>query len=171
MTNLSNKEERLQNRQKTSIKNFRYNRFLMLRYFLALFFFANLYWFLALLVMNAVLFVVPAGLMLISVLAIAEHVKLYGETSDNVEKNLRFNLFYHYMQIFINLICMLIVLTGIGYSQVFPFLNNFFQARALIFSVLILGSLLSFACVRRINHIKKNTDKHFEYIKDFENSM
>ena len=59
--------------KETSVKNFRYNRFLLLRYLLAGFFFMNLYWGLSLALSQSWVALLPFGLMVLNLPAIAEH--------------------------------------------------------------------------------------------------
>ena len=57
---MTNREQQ----KKMAEKTFRFHRFLFLRYVLAVFFFANLYWFLAAMVSNAVLLILPLALLI-----------------------------------------------------------------------------------------------------------
>lgn len=161
------KQNQNQIRQQTALKNFRFNRFLLLRYSLAGFFFVNLYWSLALFGNGSALSMVPIALMMICVLSFAEYVKLYGEKSDQMNNKLRFSLFFHYSQIAVNIILSLIVATGIGYATVFTFLTDSIEAKLFLASLLTLGLILSFVCIKRIHSIQNQKDKHYQYIKEF----
>ena len=74
---------------------FRFHRFLFLRYVLAVFFFANLYWFLAAMVSNAVLLILPLALLILAISAIGEYVRLYGSYSEQIAGKLRWTVNRH----------------------------------------------------------------------------
>ena len=169
MQNLS-KAEREKNKQNIMRKNFRYNRYMALRYALALFFFTNLYWFF--LTREGVLaWVIPVSLILLSIPAAVEHVKLYGDESKEINKQLKFNHFYYYIQIIVNFVMLIIVITGLGYGTMFPFLTTVIGAKIMMAAVLIVGALLSLFCIKRIILIKTNTDKHYKRVKEFEGAQ
>ena len=64
------------NRQDMSLKSMQFNRFMMVRYATAFFFFVNLYW--ALLMRHTWVVVIPLVIMVIASLAIVEQIKLFG---------------------------------------------------------------------------------------------
>lgn len=167
----SKKKEQVQ-KEKTAVKNFSFNRFLMLRYLLMVFFFTNLYWFLALFISKKTAAWLPFVLLLTSLKAIIEHVVLYGKDAKGVtSKHLQGNKFYHQIQILVNIILMVIVATNKGYLYFFPFLTELTQTRILMVIILFIGFVLSFVCLRRIQAIHHQTDKYFQYIKEFEKTI
>ena len=169
MQNLS-KVELEKSKQNIMRKNFRYNRYMALRYALALFFFTNLYWFF--LTREGMLaWIIPASLILLGVPAAVEHVKLHGDESEEINKQLRFNQLYHYFQTAVNLVMLIIVITKVGYVAMFPFLTTVIHARIMIATVLVIGALFSLLCIRRTIHIKSNTDKHYKRVKEFEHAQ
>lgn len=85
------KETVSQLKKETALKNFRFNRFLLLRYLLAGFFFTNLYWLLSLAMSKSMWSLLPLGLIVLSVPAIAEHLRLYGYPSDDVRNQLKWH--------------------------------------------------------------------------------
>lgn len=158
-------------RKETSKRNFRYNRFLLLRYLLAVFFFSNLnlailYW-----LGKNKLILIPLGMLVLSVLAIYEHVKLYGETTDKVDHQLRYNLLYHQVQGILNSLLLLSTLANIQFLTFFPFLVNTAKNRWIVAIILILGIGLSLLSIRRIMAIREQKDKHFGYIQEYEKIM
>ena len=72
--------------KKMAEKNFRFNRFLFLRYVLAVFFFANLYWLLAAMASNALLLILPLALLVLAISAIGEYVRLWQPLRANSRK-------------------------------------------------------------------------------------
>ncbi|MEG3033149.1 MAG: hypothetical protein RR813_08035, partial [Enterococcus sp.] len=65
-------------RKKLSLKNMYFNRYLLVRYLSAIFFFSNLYWLIALLLVGSKLFFVPAILIISILPAVFEQEKLYN---------------------------------------------------------------------------------------------
>lgn len=154
-------------KKETALKNFRYNRFLLLRYLLAGFFFSNLYWLLMLFMSHSWYALLPASLMLFMLPAIAEHAKLYGDMTDQIENKLRHNKFYHSIQLGLNLLLLVLSFTAGGYRRLYPFLATSSQARAAIATILLVGIFLSAFCIQRIKRIYLQKDKHYEYIQEF----
>lgn len=154
-------------KKKTAVKNFRYNRYLMLRYLLAGFFFSNLYWGLALLMTSSIFALLPFGLLLLSVPAIAEHVRLYGFASDEVKNKLQFHKMYQQIQAAINVFLLLSCITGMSFSKLYPFLTNTIETRLATSSVLLAGIILSLIKLKRIQMIYINQDQHYQAIQRF----
>ncbi|MEB8091474.1 hypothetical protein [Mammaliicoccus lentus] len=73
------------NRKETSIKSMYFNRYLLVRYASALFFFSNLYWFFYLITSRSWTFVIPLLMMIIILISVAEQVKMYGNHSNNAK--------------------------------------------------------------------------------------
>ena len=161
------KETVSQLKKETALKNFRYNRFLLLRYLLAGFFFTNLYWLLSLAMSKSMWALLPLGLIVLSVPAIAEHLRLYGYPSDDVRNQLKWHRFYQRTQLAVNGILLLSVLTNLGFSQVFPFFTNNTTSKGFVSCILIVGILLSGIILKRISSIYSQKDKHASYITEF----
>ncbi len=154
-------------KKETAMKNFRYNRFLILRYLLAAFFFSNLYWLLMLWMSRSWYGLLPASLLILTLPAIAEHAKLYGDMTDQIQGKLRHHKFYQSIQLGINLVLLVISFTQGGFQRLYPFLTVSSQARAALVTVLLVGIILSAFCIQRIRRIYLQKDKHYSYIKEF----
>ncbi len=155
--------------KKTSIQNFRFQRYMLLRYLLALFFFSNLYWVLGLyLGGNFTGMILPAGLLVLSLPAIAEHVKLYGDKRRLVFQQLHFNRIYFWSQMCVNLVLIVISLGNIGFSYLFPFFTKVVSTRIIFSAILFVGGLLAYLCIHRIKLIAANGDKHYQRMLAFE---
>lgn len=158
-------------KRENGVKNFRYNRYLLLRYLLAVCFFTNLYWALGLVMSQSGLAIIPCGLLVISMVAIMEHVKLYGAKNTHSATNLQGNFIYHLIQVSLSIGLFLSVLTNIGFTEFYPFLTQTRQTRMIMLVVLGVGILISFTCLRRIQRIRHNQDKHYGYMQEFEKSI
>lgn len=161
------KESVSQLKKETALKNFRYNRFLLLRYLLAGFFFTNLYWLLSLAMSKSMWALLPLGLIVLSVPAIAEHLRLYGYPSDDVRDQLKWHRLYQITQIVMNIILFAAVLTNLGFEQVFPFFTNNMTSKGFVSCILIVEIMLSGIILKRINSIYSQKDKHASYITEF----
>ena len=85
-------------RKKLTKKNLYFQRLLLLRYLVAFFFFFNLYWLLAASLAGQWLRVVPLSLLLFSMGAISEFIRLYGHHATIVSKQLFFTTWYLRLQ-------------------------------------------------------------------------
>lgn len=154
-------------KKETAIKNFHYNRFLLLRYILAGFFFTNLYWTLALFMSKNIFILIPVILLLLTIPAIFEHAKLYGDTTTEAQNKLRYHLIYQYVQMIFNLVLLVLAITRLGYQKLFPFLANTSTAHVFIISILLVGIFMSIITVTRIKNIYIQKDRHYAHIKEF----
>lgn len=68
-------------RRETALKNTFFNRFLLLRYSIALFFFGNIYWLLIQFIRPSLVMIFPIILVVFSILATVEQFRLYGKRS------------------------------------------------------------------------------------------
>ncbi|MCD5003296.1 hypothetical protein IV487_12560 [Enterococcus saccharolyticus] len=157
--------------KETQQKNFRYNRFLLLRYLLALFFFVNLHVMILFLIGHHKMAIWPMGLLIAIVPAVFEHVKLYGAKEDEKANQLRYTALYYHIQLMVNLLLSLSALTGVGFHTIFPFLTNTMQSRFLVLAILAIGLLLIAVCLKRITAIRSQKDRHYQYIQKYEKAI
>jgi len=166
---MANKQKLNHNRQAMALKNFRFTRYLMLRYVIALCFFVNLYW-LVFLWGQGIAFVVPGALLCLATLACFEQVKLYDSSAKQLEGELKFNRRYYLTQMLVNASLIISALTGIMYQTFFPFLLTLINVRLLLSGFLLLGICLSGFSLNRIKAICENKDKFYERIVAFESA-
>ena len=154
-------DQQLRERQKMSIKSMYFNRFLLVRYTLAIFFFANFFW--ALLSWGSPVGYFAAVLVLLALAPIFEMFKMYGKTKPEY----RFTKFYFWLQWVITSV--MLVLSFTSFSFIYPFLNSEMMAsRAIGFGISAFGCLMATLVVRRIGQIDHGTDKQFQRIQYFE---
>ncbi len=153
-------------RKKLSLKNMHFNRYLLVRYLSAVFFFSNLYWLIALLLVGSKLFFVPAILIMSILPAVFEQAKLYNTPNNSVPKT----EMYYWLQLIVNLGLLLSTFTPL-FSWVFPFMNPGVSGRAFIVMFLLFGSLLCLVIKHRLHDISNNRDKHYHRIKQYEKSL
>lgn len=157
----------MKQKQKVSKINFYFGRFLLLRYLLAAFFFSNIYWTLMLVMAKSFYCIVPIGLLVLSLFGIAEHLKLYGDTSNTKDQALKYSLLYQKCQLFLNAGLILATAFDSSYKSLFPFLLANSLAKGILVLVLLTGIVLSWVVISRINRIRKNQDKYFGYLQEF----
>ena len=153
-------------RQELSLKNTLFNRYLLLRYTLALFFFGNLYWLLIQLTRRSGLMLIPILLLVLIVQACAEQFKLYGKKEVALRRTKRAVK----GQILIQALTMLSTLTP-WFTRVYPIFADSIEARLFILSLLAIGFGLLYLNLRRIQQINQNTDKAYLRFRQMEKSV
>ena len=157
------KGEREKIRRKAGMRNFVFNRYMLLRYMLSFLFIANIYW-VFLLVDSGWKMIVPVVLLVLGALSMFEHIRLYGKLETDITGELRFNQLFFIVQIAVNTTMIGVSLLGVGFSRFFPFLETAFEARAFMSGVLAVGGWLSLGSLKRILRIKSGTDKYLKSI-------
>lgn len=159
----SNPEKRQDWRKKSAIKTMNYNRFILFRYSLVLFFFTNLYWTMGLVYLGATLWIVPLIFILISIPAISEQVKLNGVTAEDIP-TLKWTSGYLYSQIILNIFLLFLVFNEWGMENLFVIFENNEIMKLLVAGLLVFGLILLHFNVRKIKQIKQNQDRAYNLI-------
>lgn len=146
-----------------SIKYLYFSRYLMLRYIVVIFLFANLFWLLILTQYQRWLGIIVSGIMTIlaAVAAIEQLTKMHNRQLD-----VPITRYYFWIQLAVNLILLFCVFLPIK-KQLFPFVTNKTSAY-LICAFLLIGVLLSYVCEHRIHNIRVGKDRYKGAIKSFE---
>ncbi|WP_242651965.1 MULTISPECIES: sugar transporter [Leuconostoc] len=152
------------NRQDMSLKSMQFNRFMLIRYATAFFFFVNLYW--ALIMRHTWVVALPLLLIVITSLAIIEQIKLFGQHSNQ----LRFSKIYFRSQIVANAMLIISTMTPL-FSSLFQFINNTWQNRVIVLFLLLLGILLLLVVNKRLNLISVDQDKYYARLIAYQNSL
>lgn len=154
-------EDLTRKQREASLRSLYVNRFLLIRYSLAAFFFSN--FFLAYLAWPSLTGICAAILFAASLKPCWEMVSLYGE------KKVKYTWTRHFFQIqWVFITGCLVLLFTIPTEQLFPFLNNSFQAKAVSASFLTTGFILATLSLRRFGQIQAGTDKTLQKIRFFE---
>ncbi|APX71434.1 hypothetical protein M5C72_11815 [Companilactobacillus allii] len=152
------------NKNKVSIRSMYFNRFLLIRYLTAGYFFANMYWFILLAGYHKPAAIIPALLLISSIFVIVEQVKKYHDRGNDVPHAFR----YYLAQLLVNLI-----MAGLSYtsmfSEIFPFVRP--NGANFMISILIIGALGCLVLERKIYNISNGLDKSLSRIKDYRNSI
>ena len=155
-----------QQRQATALKNSMFNRYLLLRYSLATFFFANIYWVLIGLTNESWVIIVPSVLIILNVKACIEQFKLYGTEEVLLESTKS----YLHIQTYVNLLLMILIWTN-NFTNIFPILANNLTSKIFSFAILSVGLSILLLNLRRITQIYNNTDKAYKYLYQMKKNM
>lgn len=141
---------------------------MLLRYVQAVFFFTNSYWLFGLIICKKYVSIAVVMLLLfVAVLAVCEHVKLYGAQNEECTKKLHFSITYYLMQLVVNVFLMLVIVTDIGFSTVFPFVVDSSRGRISLLLLILIGIFLTITCLFHINNILQRRDRMYRHIQKF----
>lgn len=163
MSNNSQAESVEEKKKADSIKYLYFSRYLMVRYIVVVFLFANLFWLLILCQYQKWLGVTVSGIMTIlaAIAAIEQLTKMHNRQLD-----VPLTRYYFWIQLVVNLILLCCVFTPIK-KQLFPFVTNK-NSVYLICAFLLVGIFLVYICERRIHNIRVGKDRYNSAIKTFE---
>lgn len=153
-----------ENRKKLSLKSMYFNRYLLIRYVTALFFFTNIYWLISLLMSDSLLYLIPLGLNITMIASIIEQVNLFSNHSNNP----KYTRYCFTILLFTNLLLMSMNFSSSAFSQLYPFLIEKEKSIILVLIVQMIGVILSALVLYRLYKIKHNQDKHYQRIKKYE---
>jgi len=142
------------NRRDMSLKSMQFNRFMLIRYSTAFFFFVNLYW--ALLMRQTWVIIIPLTIMFVSGFAIVEQIKLFG----NHTNRLIYSKAFFTVQLIVNIFLMISIITPL-FTPLFQFVNDTNQNRYIVLLILLLGTGLTLLVRRRLVLIASNQDKYY----------
>lgn len=150
-------------RKKTSLQSMYFNRFLGIRYAIALFFFTNLYWFVLTVGVAKLAAIIPLVLVVLLGFAGVEQVRLISQHRNQIPHAKRFFT----AQLVVNLGLLTIIFTPL-FRQFYPFFANTNQAKLSVSILLLAGCLLCLLIVKRIKKIEVNADVHYQRIMAYQ---
>lgn len=160
------KERIEKRRQQTSLKTMYFNRFLLIRYITASFFFVNLYWFFSLIISNTIWSLVPGVNLVFITIATFEQCVMVSSPIDNAKKTI-----IAYKEILIvNILLILASVTPL-FNCLFPFLIISTKSYYLILGIIIIGIIFCSISLKRLEKIKNCTDKQFKYVKKYKQAI
>lgn len=152
-------------RREAALKNTFFNRYLLLRYSIALFFFGNIYWLLNQFIRPSLVMIFPVILIAFSILATVEQFRLYGK------RNERLRITQMFVRLQAIILTGLLVLTWTSwFTNLFPIFENNQVARVFVFIVLLMGLVLSLLDIRRIQDLYQRKDKAYQRFIQLEKS-
>lgn len=151
------------NNKHFSAKAVKFNRFLLLRYSLALFFFVNLNWLLTLYLSNQATAFLPLLLLIGLAICLYEQLKVYNKSQEPVEQ-LTVTKGYLIAQGIGNVFLIGAVWMMNGMQYFFPFLHDTLQTRSVMTAILAVGIGLALWNVKRLERISQNKDKYYQTV-------
>ena len=158
------KQRLTKEKNKMSLRNLYFNRYLLIRYLTAGYFFFNLYWFILLLGYHQPVAILPFVLMVGLIFVTVEQVKQYHVHTNRVPYAQK----YYWVQLVINLVLAGICLTPLA-TTFYPFVRA--SGMNVIIAILLVGVLGCLLIERKISNIRSNKDRYLSNIKDFQNSI
>lgn len=153
-------------REKTSLKNMEYNRYIALRYSLALFFFANLNWLVFLLTVRSVYTLLPFVMLVLAAPSIMEQIKVYSQKT-----SLTHTTRYFKSQLLLNgLLCALAFVPAF-FKGAFPFMAVSAQGLIGLQTVLVLGTGIAYKTLQKINAIHQRQDRMYHAVLKYKNTL
>ena len=152
-------------RRETALKNTFFNRYLLLRYTIALFFFGNIYWLLNQFIRPSFVIVLPITLIVLAILATVEQFRLYGKR----DECLKVTQMFIRSQAVIQMGLLVLTWTSL-FTTLFPIFENNQVARFFVFVILFLGLGLCLLNLKRIQEIYERKDKAYQRFIQLEKS-
>lgn len=146
-----------------SLKIMYFNRYLIIRYLTAGFFFMNLYWLIVLIVSKSSFLIVPIGLIGLILPAVGEQIRLYRKHQNNVPRT---RWYFKWQGIISGILCGLLFTPF--YTSMFPFMVDNLYGKLGMFVFLVSGCLICALCHKRLKNIQVNKDRQYQRIKTFE---
>lgn len=151
-------------RKELSLKSMYFNRYLLVRYVTALFFFTNVYWLISLLMSHSSLYFIPLALIILLLISSAEQVKLYSHHISNA----KYTRYCFMGLLFASGIFLLMTFFTSSFSRLYPFLVAEEKSKIAVLSFLAVGIWLNLLVLYRLKQIRQNEDKHYKRIKKYE---
>ncbi|MBH9990035.1 MULTISPECIES: PTS cellobiose transporter subunit IIA [Lactobacillus] len=161
----SNQSDVERKKHEDSIKYLYFSRYLMVRYSVVIFLFANLFWLLILVEYQKLPGIILAGLMTIlsGIAAIEQLTKMHNRKSD-----VPITRIYLWLQIIGNILLACSLFLPFK-KQILPFITDQNSVYFMV-AFLLAGILLAYFCERRIHNINIGKDKYLKAIKAFKNN-
>lgn len=158
-----NKEVQKQERA-LALRNFKFNRFLFIRYALAFGIIVNLYWLFMNLFTQVSSIILPLVMVVAGGLAAFEYLRVYWVH----ENTLKYSNIYFLTQILVNVGLFIATFSETAFNYFYPFLGISEEARLLVYIILGVGIIMSGISLFKVRRIQLNKDKKYKYIQRYE---
>ncbi|MDZ5583859.1 hypothetical protein [Enterococcus cecorum] len=154
-------------RKENGIKNMYYTRYFLIRYVVAFFFFANLYWILMIFLSKPTVFVIiPSLLAGLGAICMWEQSRMYAKDQKPAVKT----HFYFVTIIVVN--SLLLIATLLDQFQYFyPFLAVNATSKTLLMGILFTGDVIAAWMLVKLHRINQKKDKQYDRIKRYLQSI
>ncbi|MDO4680265.1 MAG: hypothetical protein Q4A55_03225 [Aerococcus sp.] len=162
----------LTNRQKMQLQNMRYRRFMMLRYCLAIFFFANITWLLMQLAQSNGLIFLPIILISFNLLALIDMQRKASRPTAQRELRLSWVSYSLLLQAVVDLVWTATVLFVPQWADGWIPIFLMIPAVKVVLIVLLLGlSIYALLGIFKVKRMEKKQDRWYQSVKKFEEQM
>lgn len=161
---MARSKEMKKHEKELALRNFRFNRFLFIRYALAFSVIANLYWLFMNLFTQASSIILPGVMVVLGGMAAFEYLRIYW-THDNT---LKFSKIYFQAQIVANVLLFFAAFSESAFNYLYPFLGMSDEAVLLVYIILGVGFVVAGISLFKVLRIAKNRDKKYQYIQRYE---
>lgn len=144
-------------KKETTWKNNLFSRYIIFRYSLALFFFANTYWTLILIYQTSIYMILPLVMLILSIMAIAEQFILYGQRI----ALLKWTKLAFQAQSVVNGLALLTLVLPDQFVKAFPVFANNLVGKGFVAAVLVLGLLVAAYNLKRARLVESNSDRFY----------
>lgn len=153
-----------QNRQELSLTSMYFNRYLLIRYTTAVFFFANLYWFILSFSSGGFIKWWPMILLIVTTAVAIEQVSKYWRR----DHKLPVTKTGYFVQLISNFVALVLIVMGYG-TKIFPFFGP--KGISLMTTVLLIGMGGCFYILARVHLIETDRDRYLKQIQRFAQSL
>ena len=161
---MARSKEMKKHEKELALRNFRFNRFLFIRYALAFSVIANLYWLFMNLFTQVSSIILPGVMVVLGGMAAFEYLRIYW-THDNT---LKFSKIYFQAQIVANVLLFFAAFSESAFNYLYPFLGMSDEAVLLVYIILGVGLVVAGISLSKVLRIAKNKDKKYQYIQRYE---
>lgn len=161
---MARSKEMKKHEKELALRNFRFNRFLFIRYALAFSVIANLYWLFMNLFTQVSSIILPGVMVVLGGMAAFEYLRIYW-THDNT---LKFSKIYFQAQIVANVLLFFAAFSESAFNYLYPFLGMSDEAVLLVYIILGVGFVVAGISLFKVLRIAKNRDKKYQYIQRYE---
>lgn len=157
-------KEMKKHEKELALRNFRFNRFLFIRYALAFSVIANLYWLFMNLFTQVSSIILPGVMVVLGGMAAFEYLRIYW-THDNT---LKFSKIYFQAQIVVNVLLFFAPFNETVFKHLYPFIGMSDEAVLLVYIILGVGLVVAGISSFKVRRIAQNKDKKYQYIQRYE---
>ena len=77
---------------------------------------------------------------------------------------------YFRAQLGVNIVAGILMWTGM-FHDLFPFLSDIMTSRIIASTILLIGGIMAFSCIKRLDKIERNEDKQYQRIMQYEKAL
>ena len=83
---------------------------------------------------------------------------------------MKWSTIYFRAQLGVNIVAGILMWTGM-FHDLFPFLSDIMTSRIIASTILLIGGIMAFSCIKRLDKIERNEDKQYQRIMQYEKAL